>query len=175
MIRRTIVWFALGALVLVFMAFEVFAAHAKAAPSIIRRVYSDATNNVHVVTGQDGKEFVVPRDVGQVGIDSVRITTDASIAGWLVLYNDPDGGSTYPGKLVLWRDGRVIRAIPTTQVFWSWSLSKNGRYVAFHVGPTHGTATHFELRDVATGRLLKVWEGDLESPNRPSWANGLNH
>jgi hypothetical protein len=49
--------------------------------------------------------------------------------------------------------------------------------VAYHDGPLHGELkSHFELRDAESGRMIAVWEGDLESDGeRPAWTKGLSH
>src|SRR5579864_3061348 len=84
------------------------------AQSSVLRVYADKQNNVHVVlTG--GKDAIIPRERDQVGIDAVKIHDDKLIAGWLVLFRNPDGGSPVAGKLVVWRDGRIIRSFPSDQ------------------------------------------------------------
>jgi hypothetical protein len=146
----------------------------------ILRVDSDSRGTVKVITQKDRptlrkRVFVLPPEPGQVGIDSVEIAADRFTAGWLILYADPDGGTPDAGKLVIWRDGHVVRRFTTGQVFWSWCFQDGGRKVAYHVGPTHGSSPHFELRDVQTGDLLAAWKGDLENRNRPSWTKGLLH
>jgi hypothetical protein len=138
------------------------------------RVYADERHYVHVVSS--GKDTVIAVEEDQVGIDAIKVVDDKQIAGWLVLYKDPDGGSPIAGKLVVWRDSRIQRSFPADQVFWSWSFEHSAEQVAYHVGPPHGeTASHCELHDLQTGRLLSSWDGDLENPHRPTWTKQLNH
>jgi len=139
------------------------------------RVREDEKHNVHVAAGI-GKEAVIAHEQGQVGINEIKIADDKQNVGWLILYGEPGVSTPVAGKLVVWRDGRVLRKFPTAQVFWSWAFEHSGEQVAYHVGPTHGeTASHCELRDVKTGRLLASWDGDLDSADKPVWTKHLDH
>lgn len=138
------------------------------------RVYTDRHYHVHVVSG--GKDAVIAAEEGQVGIDAIKVVDEKQTAGWLVLYRDPDRGSPIAGKLVVWRDWRIIRRFQSNQVFWSWSFERDTEQVAYHVGSAHGeSSSHCELHDIQTGRLLSSWDGDLESPDRPAWTKQLDH
>lgn len=139
------------------------------------RVYADTRNNVHVVSAS-GRETIIAPERSQVGIDAIKVAGDKRTAGWLVLFKDPDGGSPYAGKLVVWSDGRMIRSFTADQTFWSWSFDHRAEQVAYHIGPTHGeTNSHCELHDLRTGRLLAAWDGDLDSSHRPAWTKKLDH
>lgn len=139
------------------------------------RVFADSKHDVHIVT-PDGKTYLIPRETDQVGIEDVKSSTNSQIIGWLVLYPNPDVQNAYAGELVLWRGGRVIRTFKFGQAFYSWSFEDGAKHVAYHVDALHfATRSHCELRDVATGRLLKSWWGDLDDPNKPAWTKHLNH
>ena len=149
------------------------------AQNSILRAYADAQNKVHAVS-EGGKDSVIDPETDAVGIDAVAVADDKQTAGWLVLYQERDDhgpiGSPFAGKLVVWRDGRIIRTFEADPTFWSWAFEQNGSQVAYHVGPTHGeTVSHCELHDVITGRLLASWDGDLDDPTRPSWTKRLDH
>ena len=138
-------------------------------------VYADATHIVHVVS-PTGRITTLNAEAGQEGIDAIKVADNRQIAGWLVLYRDPDGGSPFAGKLILWRSGRIIRTFHTDQTFWSWAFERGAEQVAYHVGPRHGeTASHCELHDVRTGRLVESWDGDLTDPGKPTWTRKLDH
>lgn len=114
----------------------------------VLRVYADQRQQTHVVL-TNGKDKVVSGERGQVGIDSIRIAKDRQTAGWLVLYDDPDGGTPFAGTLLLWQKGERIQRFQADQTFWSWTFYANATQVAYHVGPTHGEDTsHCELHDV---------------------------
>jgi hypothetical protein len=139
------------------------------------RVFSDSKQNVHIVT-PDGKTYLISRKPDQVGIEDVKSSPDSQVTGWLVLSPNPDVQNAYAGELVLWSAGRVIRTFKVGQAFYSWSFEDGAKQVAYHFGPLHfETTSHCELHDIATGRLLKSWNGDLDDPDKPAWTKHLDH
>ena len=110
-----------------------------------------------------------------MGITEARVAADGT-AGWFVEYNVD--GVSYPisGMLVLWRAGKIVQRFQSEQVFYSWAFYDGGKQVAYHDGPLHGeAASHCELHDVATGRVIDKWDGDLVADTKPVWAAGLKH
>ena len=127
------------------------------------------------ITQPGGRKTVVPKELGQVGISDAQVAADGTI-GWFVEYKVE--GVSYPisGKLVIWRDGKILQRFDTEQVFYSWAFAGGSKQVAYHDGPLHGeTASHCELHDVATGRVIDKWDGDLEGTGKPAWTAGLKH
>ena len=107
---------------------------------------------------------------------AVEVADDRHTRGWLILSPNPAGTSPIATQLRISRDGRVIRTFTTEQVFWSWAFEPGSKRVAFHTGPTHGEpASHCELHDIATGKLIESWDGDLQSVARPTWTKVLHH
>ena len=139
----------------------------------VTRVYAER-NRVHIVYAS-GRDVVVAGQPGQAGVDSIQ-TAAGRTAGWLALYDNPDGGSPVAETLVLWRAGKVIQRFQSEQTFWSWSFYAGDEQVAYHVGPTHGeSSSHCELHEVSSGRKLASWDGDLDDPKRPPWTRSLDH
>jgi hypothetical protein len=128
------------------------------------------------ITLGGGRILTIPKERGQVGISDARIAFDGAV-GWLAEYRVD--GVSYPiaGMLVVWRAGKPIRRFQTEQTFYSWAFYAQGRQVVYHTGPLHGEQKSYcELRDVASGRRIAVWSGDLDSgASRPIWTEGLNH
>lgn len=120
--------------------------------------------------------ITIPKERGQVGIGDAQIASDGTV-GWLAEFGVE--GVSYPiaGTLIIWRGGKIIRRFQTDQSFYSWTFYAQGRQVAYHIGPLHGELkSHCELHDVASGRLIAMWDGDLESgSSRPAWTQGLTH
>jgi len=123
-----------------------------------------------------GHNIAIPKERGQVGIRDAQIASNGTV-GWLADFSVE--GVSYPiaGTLVLWRGGKIIRRFQTEQSFYGWTFYAQGKQVAYHIGPLHGELkSHCELHDVASGRLIAVWDGDLESGSgRPAWTQGLTH
>jgi hypothetical protein len=142
---------------------------------MIARTYVDGSGAVHVATA-NGQDLAVPKEKGQTGAEEIKITNDHQTVGWLVEYPNPDADRSWEklyGKLVLWRNGKVLRRFSTEVVFWSWGFWQDGKQVAFHTGPLHG-AGRSELHDVETGRLIAAFN-DEDTGTEPDWAQSLDH
>ncbi|MGN6512560.1 MAG: hypothetical protein ACTHKZ_03180, partial [Lysobacteraceae bacterium] len=96
----------------------------------------------------------------QAAFAEPRIAADGRTVGWLALYPGCCQSYPVPLQLVLFRDGRVLRAfIGAGSPVWHWRFADGGRAVAFVQRPTHGAAPdHYELREVASGRLLAAFD-----------------
>lgn len=126
------------------------------------------------ITLSGGRTITVPKEPGQVGAGDGRIAPDGTV-GWFAEFRVD--GVSYPiaQTLIIWRAGRIVRRFHTEQSFYSWAFDTHGAQVAYHDGPLHGERrSHCELRDVATGRLIAAWDGDLSTgSSRPAWTGGL--
>jgi hypothetical protein len=141
-------------------------------PARVVAVASGPDGAAHIAL--DGKTLTIRKERGQAGIGEAKIAPNGSV-GWLVEYDMESLSYRYAGKLVLWRAGKVIRRFDSGQSFYSWNFYADGRQVAYHTGPLHGERnSHCELHDIANGRLLAVWDGDIGPGNdRPAWTKGL--
>jgi hypothetical protein len=128
------------------------------------------------ITFSDGSKTAIPKERGQVGITDARIEANGTI-GWLAEFSVEGVGYPVAETLVLWKAGKLLRRFPDDQPFYSWSFYAQGKQVAYHVGPLHGESkSHCELHDVASGRLIEEWDGELPSgANGPAWTQGLDH
>jgi hypothetical protein len=128
------------------------------------------------ITLSGGRTVRIPKERGQVGISDAQVASGGGV-GWFAEYSVD--GVSYPiaGTLVIWRAGKIIRRFQTEQTFYSWAFYAQGKQVAYHAGPLHGEQkSHCELRDVASGRKIAGWDGDLDSETtRPAWTQDLNH
>jgi len=128
------------------------------------------------ITLANGEKTTIQKEPGQVGISDPKKAPDGTV-GWLAEYKVEGVSYPVPGTLIIWRAGKTIRRFPTEQSFYSWIFYAQGKQVAYHVGPLHGELkSHCELHDATSGRLIAVWDGDLQSgSNRPAWTIGLGH
>ena len=141
-----------------------------------RSVSVDGSGQLHIVL-DSGKE-VLPRKIqGQVSFDSPLVSPDRRTVGWLVMYPEEEAigyvGPPIPGKLVVYRAGRVLHTFSTEQVFWDWQFRDGGKQVAYSTGPTHGGAAECVLRDVESGKVVAHWWVKPGS-EPPTWARNLD-
>jgi hypothetical protein len=151
-----------------------WAALAVAQAVVITRAYADSSGTLHVVIAS-GQDIALTKEKRQTGAEEIKITDDHQTLGWLVVYPNPDPDRSWEklyGKLVLWRDGKVLRRFSTEQVFWSWDFWQDGKQVRFHTGPLHG-AGRFELHDLETGRLVAAVDEEV-TQTLPDWAESLD-
>lgn len=110
----------------------------------------------------------------QAAFGAAEITRDGSGAGWLALY--PNCCTSYPVALswVFYRDGKVRRVLTGNGLAFSrWHFQADDRQVAFEQETVHGhRGVHYELRDIASGRLLAHYEGD-PAADAPTWVRDL--
>ena len=112
----------------------------------------------------------------QSAFDEPRIAPDGRTVGWLARYPGCCQSYAIPLALVLYRDGRVLRAFTGAGMpVWHWTFVAGGREVAFVQRPTHGAAPdHYELHAVATGRLLATFDHDEgDATPLPGWARDV--
>jgi hypothetical protein len=113
----------------------------------------------------------------QAAFEEARIAPDHATVGWLALYPSCCQSYPIPLELILFRDGKVLRSLTGAGMpIWHWRFVDHGRAVAFVQRPTHGAAPdHYELHDVASGRLLADFDHDEADPAPlPAWARGLD-
>ena len=133
------------------------------------------------LTTTDGATLFAPLDTGgegesQAAFAEARIASDRTTVGWLALYPGCCQSYPVPLELKLFRDGRVVRALTGAGMpIWHWRFADHGRSVAFVQRPTHGAAPdHYELHDVASGRLLAQFDHDEgDRTPLPTWTRGL--
>jgi len=140
-----------------------------------RSVSVDRTGQLHIVL-DSGKEILAPSMRGQVSFSDPVISPDSRTVGWLVMYKDPTTthyeGAQLPGKLVIYRGGRILHSFTTEQTFWDWQFQDGGKRVAYSTGPTHGGAAECVLRDVDSGRTVARWQVS-QGNDPPVWARTL--
>jgi hypothetical protein len=102
--------------------------------------------------------------------------------GWIALFSDcgPVGlgadGSYCPGtplKLVVHENGRAHTYGDHVPI-WKWAFLAGGEQVGYMQMTLHGSnEEYFQLRDVATGRLLATFIRDIldPKPDSPGWVH----
>jgi hypothetical protein len=106
-----------------------------------------------------------------------KVSPDRSMCGWLTGKHEDtrDGYLFLPDTLVLNKSGKVVRTMQSrgdyAGVIFKWQFWQNGGQVALAVGSVRRNTEWYELRDIATGKLLAMsrrWDGEP-----PAWAAAI--
>ena len=141
----------------------------------------DSTGDLRIERA-NGQAIVIPPDSAQVEFDRIAISSDGRSVGWLALYPNCCTSYPIPLKLVVYSRGRSRRFDGAGLPVWRWRFTAGGRQVAFKQETVHGgIGVHYELRDIATGRLIAQYEppergADRQAPGKgiPRWAVELD-
>jgi len=127
-----------------------------------------------VVTTRDHRQVVVAKDADQVGLDRVVVSSDHSAVGWLAMYPNCCTSYPIPLKLMVYSGGRLRVLSPNELPIWYWSFRNGAREVCYQQETVHGGfGVRYELREVATGKLLARFEPG-HGGSKPAWAKELD-
>ncbi len=134
------------------------------------------TGGIVAIVHGDGKILKQAKEKEQVGCSSLLISDDKQAVGWLV---DSDFCCTsYPLQflLVVYRPGQPLRRFKGDgRAIFGWNFVGGSKQVAFFQDFPHGNPVpHYELRDLATERLMGAWEGDVTSKT-PRWVRAFGN
>ncbi len=141
----------------------------------IDRVYVSADGNIHIVSRQ-GREIMATK-TGDCA--DAKIADDGRTIGWLVNSRldpeHPDIGHpehliAVAEKLVIYRNGRLIRTIIPGGFIYEWRFRNKGRQAVIYTGGLHFAGVYF-LYDIATGR--KIGFCNHTGQKCPEWTNDL--
>jgi hypothetical protein len=152
-----------------------------AAEDIYVQAGIDQAGQLRIVI-KNGREIVPKKDAEQVAFDKPAISQDGRAVGWVALYPNCCTSYPIPMKLMVLSNGRVRTFTGGGLPVWQWSFQNGGKRVAFEQETVHGgLGIHYELRDVATGRLIAEYNPavgpdnqPLSIQNVPTWVEELN-
>ena len=139
-----------------------------------RRADIDTLGQLRIIT-VDGRHIDPRKDGDQVAFDQVTVSADHRSVGWVALYPNCCTSYPIPLKLIVLTDGRTRTLAGNGLPVWRWSFFADGKRIAFRQAPIHGEDhSHFELRDLRTGRLVDRFDSDSASLREaPVWARVL--
>jgi hypothetical protein len=153
---------------------------AAGADRYVETTVNDA-GELRIVTGT-GSAILIRKQRDQVGFDQIAISPTGQSVGWVVL--EPNCCTSYPIplQLVIYSDGARRTFTGLGLPIWHWRFTAGGRQVAFHQETVHGgLGTHYELRDVDSGRLIAQHTPKAGPDNQilpgqtvPEWVTELN-
>jgi hypothetical protein len=152
---------------------------ARADDSYVRATV-ELDGRLRIVTA-GGRTIEPEKEPGQEAFAKPRIAPGGATVGWLAAYPNCCTSYPIPLKLVIQTDGKVRSYSGNGVPIWSWGFQMSGTQVAFGQETVHGGfSVHYELREVATGRLLAEWEPEygpdnreLEDQDPPAWVAEL--
>jgi hypothetical protein len=106
--------------------------------------------------------------------ESEHIHGPDGLEGWTLSWPLPDQpNERFPGRLLIARNGRILRQIDGDGLIWKWMFWANGRQVAYESGPLH-FSMDCVLYDLAKGREVSRIDCYHELPARvPDWVSVL--
>lgn len=136
-----------------------------------------------LIKTSNSKEFFIQKDSGQVGFDKIAISNDGQSVGWLSLYNNSATSYPIPLELKVLSGGDIHLFKGNGLPIWQWYFSEDGKQVAFEQETVHGgLGIHYELREIATDRLIDFFEPEYGKDNQlleiqknvPKWVKEFN-
>jgi len=131
------------------------------------RTSVDERGQLRIFTS-DAEAIVLQKEPEQVGFDNVVISEDGRSVGWLALYPNCCTSYPIPLKLMIYSGGNLREFTGVGLPVWRWHFTAGGKQVAFEQETVHGgLGIHYELREVATGRLIAEYGPTIGPDNRP--------
>jgi hypothetical protein len=129
-----------------------------------------------------GREIVPMKEPEQVGFSKPQISEDGRVVGWLAEFPNCCTSYPIPLKLVIYSNDRRHTLTGIGLAVSRWAFQAGGKRVAFEQETVHGgLGVHYELRDVATGRLIAEYGPKMGADNQalpdqhvPKWVQQLD-
>lgn len=133
----------------------------------------DAKQRLHVTTA-DHRELMPPLEGRQVGFDRPAISKDHRSVGWLAMFPGCCTAYPLPVELDVFKGGRIVRRFKGDgRAIFRWAFEDGDTRVALYQDFPHGQGGgHFELRDLATGKLVARYDKP-PSLAAPQWVRDV--
>jgi hypothetical protein len=140
-------------------------------PCLAADVYTNASvdqsGNLRISTN-NGRSIIVPKEHDQEGFVQIAISANGSAVGWVALYPNCCTSYPIPFKLIVYANGKTRTFTGTGLPIWTWAFEADGKRVAFEEETVHGGfGVHYELHDVANGRLISQYDPAVGFDNQP--------
>ena len=134
------------------------------------------------IVNSDGQATMMSKLNKQVAFDDIKVAKNGGAVGWLAMYANSSTSYPIPLKLMLYWNGRLRSLNSSGLPVFKWHFTANDTQVAFEQETLHsGFAIHYELHDVASGKLIAQWDPEYGADNRvraeqtpPQWVKDLN-
>lgn len=142
----------------------------------------DVTGNLRITTSND-RVIMVPTEGEQSSFRTPIVSQDRTAVGAQANYPNCCTSYDIPLQLVIYSNGKVHRFKGVGWPIFQWHFADSGSRVAYGQEPVHfGCATHYELRDIQSERLIEAADvpqpcGQWPDPPKtsiPNWVKELN-
>ena len=105
-------------------------------------------------------------------VASAHVAGPHGLVGWT--FSDPvEGQGPLPMRLVITRNGKVLRRISGDPFLWKWIFEADGSQVAIESGPLHGSMNCM-LIDLRSGTETQRYDCFRQAPpDAPQWVKDL--
>jgi hypothetical protein len=128
--------------------------------------YDSASVNARgelAIVRADGRRIVVRRAAGQTEFATPAISSANTAVGAQAMFGNCCTSYDIPMQLVVYSHGRVHRFKGVDLPIFQWAFADSGTRVAYGQEPVHfGCFVHYELRDIASERLIE--RADVPEP-----------
>ena len=114
----------------------------------------DADGNL-AITRSDGQIIVVRKEGEQTTFEGPQLSPDHTAAGAQAMFKNCCTSYDLPLQVVVYSDGKSHRFTGIELPIFQWDFAPGGR-IAYGQEPAHfGCEIHYELRDIASARLVE--------------------
>lgn len=141
----------------------------------------DADGNLTILK-VDGRTVTLRKEGDQTSFSAPVLSSTGAAVGAQAMFPICCTSYDVPLQLIVYAAGKVHRFSGANLPIFQWAFVDGGRRVAYAQEPVHfGCATHYELRDVETGRLIEALDipqpcGQIPDPKPvqiPPWVADL--
>jgi hypothetical protein len=140
-----------------------------------------STHNTIIVSKDGLVDMGGPSIEKQTAFDTPILSDDRRAVGATALFRNCCTSYDIPLQLVIYTQGRTHRFVANQGAIFDWHFADSGKRVVLSQQPVHfGCLVHWELRDIATERLVAT--ADIPEPcgqnpnppkvNVPTWVTG---
>jgi hypothetical protein len=127
-----------------------------ARPETYRSAAIDANGNLAIVTA-DGLTVTIRKESGQTSFSTPVLSSSKMAVGTQAMFPNCCTSYDVPLQLIVYAAGKVHRFTGVNLPIFQWAFADGGTRVAYGQEPTHfGCATHYELRDIESERLIEA-------------------
>jgi hypothetical protein len=113
-------------------------------------------NGDMAITRADGHVIVVPKDGEQRAFSTPKVSGTGRAVGAQAMFGNCCTSYDIPLQVVVLLEGKVHRFTGIGLPMFQWGFADNGARIAYGQETVHfSCATHYELRDIRTERLIE--------------------